>query len=153
TRPFAGRLGREERLKQLVPDLWGNAGAVVTHADFDRLAEIAGRHPESRAIAGLAVAACALGGGVEAVAKQVQKHAGYLLRRQFDRGDGRVEIALQGDVKACILGAGAVIGEVERLLDKGIEVYLAALARDPAGVLQHALDDAVGAPAVLGDLF
>src|SRR6516162_11645376 len=39
--PFAGRFGREERLKQLVPDLGCNAGAVVAHLDFDRLAEIA----------------------------------------------------------------------------------------------------------------
>jgi hypothetical protein len=38
-------------------------------------------------------------------------------------------------------------------LDKGIEIDLAALARDAARVLQHALNDAIGAPAVLGDLF
>jgi hypothetical protein len=56
-------------------------------------------------------------------------------------------------LEARILGAGAVISEVERLIDKGIEIDLTALARDPARVLQHALDDAVGAPAVLGDLF
>jgi hypothetical protein len=46
-----------------------------------------------------------------------------------------------------------VIGEVERLLDKGVEIDLAALARHPTRVVQHAPDDAVGAPAVLGDLF
>jgi len=64
-----------------------------------------------------------------------------------------VEIAFQGDVEARILGARAVIGEVERLVDKGIEINRAALARHSARVFQHALDDAVGAPAVLGDLF
>ena len=36
-RPFAGGLGREERLKQLVPDLGRDADAVVADADFDRL--------------------------------------------------------------------------------------------------------------------
>ena len=46
-----------------------------------------------------------------------------------------------------------MIGEVERLVDEGIEIDLAALARHPPRVLQHALDDTVGAPAVLGDLF
>ena len=56
-------------------------------------------------------------------------------------------------LKLRILGARAVIGEVERLVDQRIEIDLAALGRDPARVLQHALDDAVGAPAVLGDLF
>ena len=39
-----------------------------------------------------------------------------------------VEVALQGDVEALILGAGAVIGEVQRLLDQRVEIDLAALA-------------------------
>src|SRR5690349_17866249 len=39
-RPLAGRLGGEERLEQLVPDLGRNAGAVVPDTDLDRLAEI-----------------------------------------------------------------------------------------------------------------
>ena len=41
---FAGRLCGEEWLKELVPDLCGNAGAVVAHPDLDSLAEIAGGH-------------------------------------------------------------------------------------------------------------
>ena len=64
-----------------------------------------------------------------------------------------LEIALQGDVEVLVLGAGAVIGEVERLLDQRVEIDLAALAAAAARMLQHALDDVVGAPAVLGDLF
>ena len=63
------------------------------------------------------------------------------------------EIALQGDVEALVLGAGAVIGEVQRLLDQRVEIDRAALAALAARMLQHALDDAVGPPAVLGDLF
>src|SRR5580693_5990547 len=35
---FAGRLGRKERLEQFVPDLGGDAGAVVPHPDLDCLA-------------------------------------------------------------------------------------------------------------------
>src|SRR5262245_44944523 len=45
-----------------------------------------------------------------------------------------------------------MIGEVERLLDQRVEIDRPALARDPARVFEHALDDAVGALAVLGDL-
>src|SRR5215471_5475049 len=71
TRPFSSRLGREERLKQLVPDFGRDAGAVVAHPDLDRLAEIAGRDLQGRAIGSPAVAAGALGGGVEPVAEQV----------------------------------------------------------------------------------
>src|SRR6516225_4724215 len=55
-RPFAGRLGREERLKQLVPDFERDAGTVVAHPDLDRVLQIAGRHLKGRSIGGLAVA-------------------------------------------------------------------------------------------------
>ena len=77
---------------------------------------------------GPAVAAGALGGGIEPVAEQVEEHAGHLLRRQLDLLQRRGVVAFQGDVEARILGAGAVIGEVERLVDKGVEIDLAALA-------------------------
>ena len=46
-----------------------------------------------------------------------------------------------------------MIGEVEGFLDQAVEIDLPALAGDAARMLQHALDDVVGAPAVLGDLF
>src|SRR5215472_4089671 len=72
---LAGRLGRKERLKQPVPDFGRDTGAVVAHPGLDRLAQITGRHLEGRAIAGLAIVACALVGGVEAVADEVQEHA------------------------------------------------------------------------------
>jgi len=63
---FAGRLGGEERLKQFVPDLGRDAGAVVAHAEFDCLAEITRRHVERRAEIGVDTVALSLGGGVEA---------------------------------------------------------------------------------------
>ena len=61
-------------------------------------------------------------------------------------------IALQGDVEARILRAGTVIGEVQRLLDQRVEVDYPALTADTPRVFEHALDDAVGALAVFGDL-
>ena len=45
-----------------------------------------------------------------------------------------------------------MIGEVQALLHQRVEIDLAALARDPARMLEHALDDVVGAPPVLADL-
>src|SRR5215469_13419253 len=47
-RPLAGRLGGEERLKELVFDLQWNANAVVADVDFDRIAQIASRHLQGR---------------------------------------------------------------------------------------------------------
>src|ERR1700675_2267779 len=39
---LAGRLGREERLEQLVPVFRRNTDAIVTHPDLDAFAELAG---------------------------------------------------------------------------------------------------------------
>ena len=41
-----------------------------------------------------------------------------------------VEVAFQRDVEVLVLGAGAVIGEVQRLLDQRVEVDRAPLAAD-----------------------
>src|SRR6516162_4519285 len=45
---LAGRLGREEWLEQLFPELGRDAGAVVAHTDFDLIAEIPGRDLQHR---------------------------------------------------------------------------------------------------------
>ena len=100
----------------------------------------------------LAAVAGAPVGGVEAVAEQVEEDARHLLRCHLDRREAGLEIALQGDVEVRVPRPRAVIGEVQRLINEGIEIDSPALARDAARVLQHRLDDIVGALAVLGDL-
>src|SRR6516165_10795433 len=59
---LAGRLGREERLEQLVPIFQGNTDAVVTHPDLDALAELAGRDLQCRAVSSAALAVPLLSG-------------------------------------------------------------------------------------------
>src|SRR5690242_18283733 len=85
--PFPGRLGREERLEQLVLDLRRNAGAVVTDADFHLVAEISRRDFQGRPEIRVPSLLLPLGGGIEAVAEKVQTDAGNVLRHQFDWGD------------------------------------------------------------------
>jgi hypothetical protein len=131
----------------------GDSDAVVADADFDRPAEILRRRFRGRLEPGVASLFLALGGGVEAVAEQIETDAGHVLRHQFDRSDGRAKIAFQRDVELLVLRARTVIGEVERLFDQAVEVDLAALAAFPARMLEHAHDDAGGAPPVLGDFF
>ena len=46
-----------------------------------------------------------------------------------------------------------MVGQIERFFYQAVEIDRAALAAAAARMLQHALDDAVGPPAVLGDLF
>ena len=115
---LAGRLRREERLEQLVAQLGANAGAVVAHRDLDRIAEVPRRHLEGRLELRIGRRLAPLVRGVEAVAEQVEKHPRHILRHQLDGRDRRAEIALQRDVEILVLGARAVIGEVERLLDQ-----------------------------------
>jgi hypothetical protein len=45
-----------------------------------------------------------------------------------------------------------VVSEVQRLFNQAVEADAAAIAAAAARMPQHARDDAVGAPAVLGDL-
>ena len=59
---------------------------------------------------------------------------------------------LQGDIEALLLGPRAVIGEIEALLDQGIDIDRPVLAGALTRMQQHVLDDGVGALAVLHDL-
>src|SRR6266404_2326480 len=102
-RPLAGRLGRKEWLEQLVLDLGRNASAVVPHRDLDRISEISRRHLQSGLELRVISLLTALGGGVEAVADQVETDAGDVLRDKFDRGDRVSKISLQRDVETRIL--------------------------------------------------
>src|SRR4029077_8953785 len=93
-----------------------------------------------------------LGRGVEAVRDEVQEHALKFLRVEIDLSDRRVEVLDEGDVEARLLRARAVIGEVDTLLDQGIEIDGTMLSAALARMQKHVLDDRIGALAVLDDL-
>src|SRR6516225_7604542 len=59
---LAGRLGREERLEQLLPVLRRNANAIVAHPDLDAFAELAGRDLKCRAESTVALTATLVSG-------------------------------------------------------------------------------------------
>src|SRR5215831_3855610 len=112
---LAGRLGREERLEQLVPVFQGNTDAIVTHPDLDAFAEFAGRDLQCRAVSSVALAA-PLVSRIEAVAYEVEENASQLLRHNVNRCEIAVEVVLQFDVEVRILRTGSVIGKVQGLL-------------------------------------
>ena len=85
--------------------------------------------------------------------RRVETDPADVLRDEFNRRDRVGIIALQCDVETLILGAGAVIGEVQRFLDQSVEIDAPAFATAATRMLQHARDDIVGAPTVFGDLF
>jgi hypothetical protein len=65
---FSGRLGREERLKELVLDFGRNPNAIVADVDFDRIAEIPRRDLQGRLEFRVASLPLAFGSGIEAIA-------------------------------------------------------------------------------------
>src|SRR3954452_2984209 len=69
----------------------------------------------------------------------------------LDLADLRIEVLIEGDVEARLLGSSAMIGEVQALLDRGIQVDAATLSGALARVEKHVLDDGVGTPAMLDD--
>ena len=85
TCPLASRLGREERLKELVPDLGWNTHPIIARSDFDRVAQVPRRHPQGRLEFRVASLSLALRGGIEAVAEQVQTDAGDVLGNEVRR--------------------------------------------------------------------
>ncbi len=70
----------------------------------------------------------------------------------LDRTETGVEVALQGDIEVLILCASAVVGEIEGLIEKCIEIDGLPLAAAATRVQQHALHDSVCTPAMLDDL-
>src|SRR5215472_4993645 len=99
---FTRRLGREERLKELVFDLRWDTDAIVADSDFDHIAEIARRHPQSRLEVRVASLPLAFSGGIEAITEKVQTDTGNILGYEFDWGCRSGVIALQRDVEALI---------------------------------------------------
>src|SRR5208282_1856826 len=120
--PFAGRLGRKERVEHLFLDVTGNAGPVVADSDFDTVAEVLSRGSKRWFVAASISLRFALRGCIEAVGNQIKQHPGNLLREQINLTGGRVKILLQGDIEALLLGPRPMIGEIEALLDQGVDI-------------------------------
>src|SRR5205814_3289740 len=72
---------------------------------------------------------------------------------EFNRREVAGVIVFQSDVEALILGTPTVIGEIECFLDQAVEIDRATLPSPTSGVFQHAFDDAIGPPPVLGNFF
>ena len=119
---FTGRLCRKERVKQLLLDLGRNAGAVVTNPDFNAIAEVLGCRSKRRLVVASIRFGLTLRRRVEAVGDQVKQRPRNLLREQISLTGGRVKGPLQGDSEALLLGAGTMIGQIEALLERPLEM-------------------------------
>src|ERR1051325_9840500 len=150
---FSGRLGREEWLKELVLHVSRDADPVVACTYFDGITQIARGHLQGRLEFRIAPLLLSLGGGIEAVAEQIQADAGDVLWDEFNRGNGCIEITFESYIEALILSAATVVSEVQRLINEGVEINATTLAGATPGMLQHAADDAIGTSSMFGNLF
>ena len=75
------------------------------------------------------------------------------MREKHGLACGRIKGALQSDIESRFLGPRSVIGQIEALLDEGVDIDTPGLSRSMARVQQHVFDDAIRALAVLHDLF
>ena len=148
---FAGWFCREEGIEHLLLHLGRDAGAVVADADFDMVVAPARRGDDQRLELRSSIVGLAFGYRIEAVGDQVEQDAGDFLRKHLDLTCLRIEVAPQRDVKLRLFSAGAVIGEVEALVDQRVDIGRAVLARSLARMQQHVFDDRVRALAVLHD--
>ena len=149
---LTGRLGREERIEYLFPDVGRNAGAVVTNPDLYAVTEVFRRCHKGWFIAIATILLLALGCGIEAVRDEVQKCSGGLLWKHVDLTGGRIKGPFQFDPEALILGARTVVGQIEALLDKVVGISQSTFALSFVRVQQHVLDDGVCALAMVYDL-
>ena len=120
--PFTGRFCRKERVEQLFLNLRRNTGAVVAYSDFDTLAQILGRGSKRRFVVATICFGFTLCCRVETIRDQVEQRPRNLLWEQVDLTSGRVKGLLKGDIEALLLGSRPMIGEVEALLDQGVDI-------------------------------
>jgi len=109
---LASRLGREERLEQLVLDLRRDTNAVVADADLHCLAELSRGHLQRGLETRVVSLFPAFDGRIKSVAEKVETDSGDVLGHKFDRGECACIIALQFNVETLILGPAPVIGKI-----------------------------------------
>src|ERR1700722_18549115 len=113
---LARRLRAEKRLEKLVPDLSGNAVPVVPHPHLNVFANISRGYRQRRSEFPIVGLSPALIRGVEGIAEEIEEHARHFLGHERDQSDLLPVGSVYRDFKFLILSAGAVIGEIERVV-------------------------------------
>ena len=107
-----------------------DARPVVTDADFHTVGKTSGGSQERR-LEAIPRLAGAPGRRVKPVGDHVEQRPRDLLRVQLDLAGSGVEIAFERDLEIGAFGTRTVIGQIEALLDEGVDVDGSALASFP----------------------
>src|SRR5689334_18987388 len=125
-RSLTGWLGGEKRIEHLLLYCGRDTRSIVPDPNFHAVDEPPCRS-QKRRLEAIARLACAFCRRVEAVRDHIEKRPRDLLGIQLDLSGVRIEIAFEHDLEIRALGARAMIGKVEALLDEGIDLNAAAL--------------------------
>src|SRR5262245_13294824 len=126
---FSGRLRCEERIEHLFLYFRRNTGAVIPNPDFHTIAKASGRGHQGWFIAIAFILGPTLCCRIKAILDQVQKYPCDVLREYVGLPSVRVESPPHGDVEALFFSSCTVIGEIEALLDEGIDIDEPMFAR------------------------
>src|SRR6516164_6105778 len=119
---LTSRFGCEERVEHLLPHLWRNANTIVTNPDLHPIAEAFGRSRDCWLKPIAAFPRLAPGRGIKPIRNQVEKYASDFLGKSLDFPSRGVEGSLQRNSEPLLLGASAVVGEIEALLDESVDI-------------------------------
>src|SRR5262245_9980088 len=128
-RALSSGLRCKEWVEHLFPYLARNPIAVVANPNLNFVTEVFCRRSWGR-LTNVAIALpLALCRRIEAVGDQVKESPRDLLRKNIDLTGRWIEAPLHIDLEALLLGASAMVGEIEALLDESIDVDRPMLAR------------------------
>src|SRR6476660_8959418 len=149
---FSGRLGREERVENLIPKLSRDSHSIIADTNFHLIA----MHPCCRAHHRLKIdiTVCDLpfGDRVKSIGDQIEQYPGNLLRKHLDHARMGIEVSSQRDIELGGIAARAMLGETKGFIHESIDVSRATLPATLPGMQQHVLHNGIRTPAVLDHL-
>src|SRR5262245_40696887 len=126
---FSSGLRREEWIEYLFLHVGRNASAIVSDRYFDTVAKVFGGRYKGRLVVASIRLRTALDRRVEAVRNQIEKRPCDVLREDVRLASGRVQGAFHSNVETLLFSPRPVPGEIEALLDDGINIDDAVFAR------------------------
>src|SRR5258708_5969493 len=118
---FAGRFCREKWIEDFLSNFGPNSCAIITNANLDFVAKVLRFNYERWLEAGVENFTPSLGRGVKPIGDQVEENTRDILRIDIDLSSVLIKFTLQGDIEVGTLGPRAVVCQIERFVDHGID--------------------------------
>src|ERR1700676_942478 len=124
---FARGFGRKEWVEYLRFDLFRDTGSIIANTDFNLVSKVLRRSGKHR-LDIVTAFHFSFRHGVDPVRYEIEKNSRDLLRIDVSHADGRIKVTLEVHTEACLFCSGAMIGQVQALIDDSVDVSKAMLA-------------------------